>query len=94
MKLRYFYIGKSIGTIERARDGCRLANKKYQYAINESDQEEELKQGKPDGWKMIWPKWNMNEKRKQSIDQHKDNWVLNCLKRGSNETSTANQRFK
>ena len=42
-----------------------------QYAINESDQEEELNKAKPDGGKMIWPKWDLNEKRKHSIDQNK-----------------------
>ena len=89
MKLIYFYIVKSIGTIERARDGCRLAEKKYQYAINESDQDEELKQAKPDDWKRIWPKRDLNEKMKQSIDQHKENWVLNCMKGVRNVTNTS-----
>ena len=42
-----------------------------QYAINESDQEEELNKAKPDSWKMIWPKWDLNEKMKHSIDQNK-----------------------
>ena len=65
-----------------------------QYAIKESDEEEELNQAKPDGWKMIWPKRYMKENMKQSIDCQKENWVLNCMKRVRNVTSTANQRFK
>ncbi len=65
-----------------------------QYEINESDQEEELNKAKPDGRKMIRPKWDMKEKMKQTIDQDKENWVLNCMKRVRNVTSTANQRFK
>ncbi len=60
-----------------------------QYAINKTDQEEELNQAKQDEWKMIWPERDIKEKMKHSIDQHKENWVEKSMRGVRNETNTS-----